>query len=204
MIGRTGSGKTVLMRELVRDIPWTVLLGTKNTDVELYGGYQAVGFEIVETFDPTPPREHSRVIFRPRRTGIGAAADRRQSERFGEVFNEVFEAGNWHIDVDEIWTIDNELRLGHELSYFWSAGRSEGITVVGGTQEPVNIPRIAFTASTHLFFFGMPDKQRIDRMAELSSGHNDLVKYVLPRLPKHEFLYIHADTREIVRSMVDL
>jgi hypothetical protein len=68
----------------------------------------------------------------------------------------------------------------------------------------VNIPRIAYTASTHLFFFGMPDKQRIDRMAELSAGHNDTVKYVLPRLPEHEFVYINTRTRQIIRSMVAL
>lgn len=203
-IGTTGSGKTVLERELVKDIDWTVLLGTKNSDKELYGAFEEVGFEIVDEFDPEPEREHSRVIFRPRLTSAGRSGVGKQTAAFAEMLDDILAAGGWHVVCDELWTLDNRLHLTTQLETFWTAGRSEGITVVGATQEPVYIPRLAYTASTHLFFFGNPDEERIDRMAALSAGHRAEVKELLPILPEHEFLYINTRTRAIVRSKVNL
>jgi hypothetical protein len=203
-IGATSSGKTVLERELVKKTPYTVVLGTKNSDTELYGGFEKLGFEMTSSFDAEPEPEESRVIFRPRLTSSGRKGVETQREAFELVFDEVLQAGGWHIVCDELWTLTNRLNLTVNLETFWTAGRSEGITVVGATQEPVYIPLLAYTAATHLFYFRTTDRRRIDRMAELSAGHYDLVREILPILPEHEFLYINTRTGQILRSKVAL
>jgi len=204
IIGTTGSGKTVLERELVRKQTYVVVLGTKNSDNELYGGFEQLGFEMTPSFDAEPKPEESRVIFRPRITSSGRKGVESQREAFELVFDEVLQAGGWHIVCDELWTLTNRLNLTVNLETFWTAGRSEGITVVGATQEPVYIPLLAYTAATHLFYFQNPDRRRVDRMAELSAGHYDLVRKTIPELPKHEFLYINTRTGQVLRSKVAL
>lgn len=205
IIGTTGSGKTVLERELVKTTPYTVVLGTKNSDTELYGGFLQVGYEMVDTFDAQPiDGEPDRVIFRPRLESSGRRGVERQREEFEHVFDEVLEAGGWHIVCDELWTLANRLNLTVNLETFWTAGRSEGITVVGATQEPVYIPLLAYTAATHLFYFRTTDRKRIERMAELSGGHNDLMRRLIPELPKHEFVYTNTRTGLVLRSKVAL
>jgi energy-coupling factor transporter ATP-binding protein EcfA2 len=206
IIGTTGSGKTVLARELLQARSYVVVLGTKNTDAELYEPFQAIGYELVGTgdFDAMPERDESRIIFRPRITTPDKKGRERQRDAFQTMLFEVWAAGGWTIYADEIWTLTNPLGLAVTFEEFWSAGRSEHITVVASTQEPVYIPRLAFTAATHLFLFQNPDQQRIDRIAELSAGNRNLVREMLPQLPQHEFLYINTRTRTVLRSKVQL
>jgi hypothetical protein len=206
IIGTTGSGKTVLLRELLKGRDFVVVLGTKNNDEELYPAFEAVGYDIVAPadFDPEPDRQDSHVIFRPRVTGTGDSARKKRREAFETMLDEVFAAGNWTVAADELWTLTVLLGLSTNFEEFWSAGRSEGVTVYGATQEPVYIPRLAFTASTHLFLFQNSDDERIKRIAQLSAGHSALVREFLPQLPEHEFIYINTRTRQVLRSKVIL
>lgn len=206
IIGTTGSGKTVLARELLKPRSFVAVLGTKNSDDELYTPFEALGYEIVGPgdFDPMPERAESRIIFRPRITSSGEKGLKSQREAFEEMLDEIWSAGGWTIYADEVWTLTVRLKLAVNFEQFWTAGRSENITIVAATQEPVYIPRLAFTAATHLFLFQNPDKQRVERIAELSAGNAALVKEMLPMLPQHEFIYINTRTRQVLRSKVAL
>lgn len=82
VVGTTGSGKTVLGRELVEHRSFTVVLGTKNEDPELYKPFEARGFEIVDEFDPSPDADESRVIFRPRLSTPDAKGLDKQRQAF--------------------------------------------------------------------------------------------------------------------------
>lgn len=204
IIGTTGSGKTVLARELLKPRSFVAVLGTKNTDSELYGPFEALGYEITDEFDAMPDREESRIIFRPKiRTPDRKGRDA-QSEAFEEMLFEVWAAGSWTVYADEIVTLTKRLNLSVTFEEFWTAGRSEHITVVASTQEPVSIPLLAFTAATHIFLFRNNDRRRIDRMADFSGADRTLVRDLIPLLPRHEFLYIDTRTGLLLRSKVIL
>lgn len=194
IIGTTGSGKTVLARELLKPRDFVAVLGTKNNDDELYKPFEDLGYEMVGVgdFDAQPERDESRVIFRPRITSSGTKGRTKQREAFEEMLDEVWQAGGWTLYADEIWTLAVHLHLAVNFEQFWTAGRSDNLTVVASTQEPVYIPRLAFTAATHLFLFQNNDEQRIKRISEMSAGNGRLVRELLPELPPHEFLYIRT------------
>lgn len=204
IVGTTGSGKTVLERELVKTRFWTVLLGTKNEDRELYEPFEKAGFEITDDFDPTPEKADSRVIFRPRMSTPDAAGLRKQRDAFESMLFEVFEARQWRIVADEIWYLTNRLRLADTFETFWSQGRSMGITVVACTQLPVSIPLMAFDQATHLFLFRNTDQYRIKRMAEFSGADSALLRSAIPLLPRFEFIYVDTRTGLLLRSKANI
>lgn len=202
IVGTTGSGKTVLERELVEHRSYTALLGTKNQDSELYVPFEDRGYELTEDFDPSPDRASSRIIFRPRLTSPDAKGLGRQRDAFQAMLYEVWEYGGWTLVADEIWYLTVRLRLAETFETFWSAGRSNNITVVAATQLPVSIPLMAFDQATHLFLFRNTDQYRIKRMADFAGADSALLRAAIPVLPRHEFIYV--DTREglLLRSKV--
>lgn len=204
IVGTTGSGKTVLGRELVQNIDYTAVLGTKNQDPELYAPFEERGFEITDKFEPHPPRDESQIIFRPRLSQPDQKGLNRQHDRFEAMLFEVHEYGGWELFADEIWYLTNRLNLKVIFETLWSTGRSNHVTVVAATQLPVSIPVMAFDQATHLFLFRNSDRYRINRMAEFAGSDTNLVRGLIPELVRHEFLYV--DTREgtLLRSKVIL
>ena len=83
-------------------------------------------------------------------------------------------------------------------------GRSEGVTLVGSSQEPVDVPQQAFNQVTHLFLYGNPDVYRAERMARMAGLNREVVQTTILGLPEHEFLYLNRKTRRMVRSKVIL
>ncbi|HWD76340.1 MAG TPA: hypothetical protein VG371_14460 [Solirubrobacteraceae bacterium] len=204
MVGTTGSGKTVLLRELLGDRLFTVLLGTKNEDSELYEPFEELGYEMTGDFDPSPEVGESRVIFRPRMSTPDARGLEKQRQAFESMLFEVWEWGGWAIGADELWYLTVRLKLATIFETFWTAGRSNNITVVGATQLPVDIPLMAFDQATHLFLFRNTDRYRIRRMAEFAGADSDILRYAIPRLPRFEFVYVDTRTGLMLRSMVIL
>jgi hypothetical protein len=204
IVGTTGSGKTVLGRELVQNIDYTAVLGTKNEDTELYKPFEDRGFEITDNFDPHPDRDESKIIFRPRLSRPDQKGLDAQHDAFEGMLFEVHEYGGWELYADEIWYLTKRLKLSVIFETLWSTGRSNHVTVVCATQLPVDIPLMAFDQATHLFLFRNSDRYRINRMAEFAGADVTLLRELIPILPRHEFVYV--DTREgtVLRSKVIL
>lgn len=203
-IGPTGSGKTVLNRQLLRRRDFTVVLGVKNRDPELYQPFQADGYELVHTFDPFVPddAEYRRVLFVPLTDHHGAAGRQEKSRKFRQALNDVMDTGRWCVYGDDIAWLADQLKLSPELEELWMLGRSEGISVVASSQEPVNIPVMAYGAATHLFLFKNPDLYRAKRMAELTGLNREVTQATILALPDHEFLYVNKSTGRMLRSKV--
>lgn len=193
-----------MARELLQLRTYTVVLGTKNKDPELYGPLEKLGYELVDTFDPVPARAESRVIFRPRMTTPDDKGLAKQRAAFEAMLFEVWAVGGWTIYADEIFTLTNRLKLATTFETFWTSGRTEEITLVVATQLPVSIPLLAFDQATHLFLFRNTDKYRIARMAEFTGADSELARYLIPRLPRHEFLYVDTRAGTMLRSKVAL
>lgn len=204
IVGTTGSGKTILARELLSARDYSAVLGTKNEDDELYGPFQKRGYELTDDFDPEPELDESRVIFRPRLSSPDDKGLAKQRQAFERMLFEVWEVGGWTLYADEIWYLAVRLKLATIFETFWSAGRSNHITVVAATQLPVSIPLMAFDQATHLFLFRNTDRYRVNRMAEFAGADTELARYIIPRLPRHEFLYVDTRTGTMLRSKVIL
>jgi hypothetical protein len=203
-IGPTGSGKTVLNRRLLRRRSFVCLMGVKNRDPELYGPFEAEGYELVHTFDPVPPDDakQRKVLYVPRTPLHGVQGRAAKGKAFRGVLNEIYDVGYWCAAADDIQYMVDKLKVGPEFEELWMLGRSEGVTVAASSQEPVDIPVMAYGMATHLFLFGNPDLYRAKRMAELTGLHREVTEKVLMGLPEHEFLYINRKTRKMQRSKV--
>jgi len=203
-IGPTGSGKTVLNRQILRRRDFVVVLGIKQRDPELYGPFQAEGYQLVRKFDPEPPPDADRwrILLVPQTDKHGTEGRQAKAKVFRQALNDIQDAGRWCVYGDDILYLADQLRLSPELEELWILGRSEGVSVVGSSQEPVNIPVMAYSMSTHLFLFKNPDLYRARRMAELTGVNREVAQETIMRLPDYEFLYINKSTGKMVRSMV--
>lgn len=212
-IGPTGSGKTILNRMLLRKAPipgptepgpFIVVLGIKNRDVELYGPYEREGYEIVRKFNAEPPddKRSVRVIFAPRSARHGTEGSAEKTKAFRTALHDILETGYWTVYADDIQYMAVELKLNPEFKEMWQIGRSEGISLVASSQEPVDIPPMAYNAATHLFLFKNTDDYRVKRLSELAGVNREIVRETLPVLPDHEFVYFNKSTGTILRSIV--
>jgi hypothetical protein len=202
IIGPTGSGKTVLARQLLRRRDYVVILGVKNRDPELYGPFESEGYQQVSHFDPEPEDGDTHLLLVPRTSQHGAEARAYKREVFRDALNEVYDAGNWCVYADDIQYEASKLHLDAEFEELWMLGRSEGVSVMASSQEPVNIPVMAYGMATHLFLFGNPDKGRAERMGELTGLNREVTQHTVLSLPDHEFLYVNKNSRQMLRSMV--
>lgn len=203
LVGGSGSGKTTLARQLIlprRD--FVVVMATKKSDSSLYGPLQRAGFVVTDDFDPYD-RDNPKVIFKPSISGVGRSGRENQAEAFGEALQGIFEAESWCVYCDEVRYLSDNLGLAVELETLWMQGRSLGISMVVGAQRPVKIPVIAYDAN-HLFLWKATDKRDVDTMSEFTGTNINVAREVIPRLPKHEALYIQTVTDETARTKVRL
>lgn len=203
-IGPTGSGKTVLNRQLLRRRDFVVVLGVKKRDPELYGAFERDGYELVRTFDPEPPRDEDRVrvLFVPQTDKHGVEGRTARTRRFRQALNDIYDVGYWTVYADDIQYMADQLKLAPEFEELWMLGRSEGVSVVASSQEPIDIPLMAYGMATHLFLFRNNDLRRAQRMAELTGVNREVAQHTILQLPEHEFLYINKTTSEMLRSRV--
>lgn len=203
-IGPTGSGKTVLNRFLLRRRHFVVVLGVKNRDPELYGPFEAEGYQLVRTFEPEVPEneDSKKVLFVPRTDKHGAEGNAVRAKAFRHALNDVMDRGRWAVYCDDVQIMADEFRLGPELKEMWRLGRSELISLVVSSQEPVEIPVTAYGQATHIFLFKNIDLYRAKRMAELTGVNREVAERTILTLPDHEFLYINKSSGQMIRSRV--
>lgn len=204
-IGPTGSGKTVLNRYLLRRRDWVVALGVKDRDPELYGPFQKEGYELVRKFDPEPDEDDgpTKVLFVPTSNKDDVDDEwREKGAKFRAALNGIRHAGGWTVYADDLAFMSDQLHLRSQFQALWTIARSEGVSLVASSQEPVNIPPLAYTAASHLFLFKVLDHRRADRIGEQTGVNREVTREVILSLPDHEFLYVRKSDGYMVRSMV--
>ena len=115
---------------------------------------------------------------------------------------ELFAEGNVCVVAEELWYLVERLGLGEYLKELWSQGRSLGLTLAGGTQRPVDIPLLAYSSATHLFFFGDNDEVNLRRVQGLGGLSSSLIRDTVRALPFHDVLYVNTRKRVVIRTRV--
>ena len=207
--GPNGAGKTMLALELLeargerttvagRPVSITIF-EVKRRDATM-ARMLAAGWHRVKSAKEWPPaygEEHS--IVWPPIGDIGTRAPRMRAI-FEPILNEIDASGNQIVFIDEAAYFErprpNGLGLARYLEEYWTLARSNGVSLVAGTQRPTRVSRSMWSEPYWLFLFRPEDEDDLKRVAQLS-GAKQLVMEVLPTLGPHEFLMLRRRPERI-------
>lgn len=102
--------------------------------------------------------------------------------------------GNIAIYVDEVRQLASKefFGLGDALNHIWFFGAKKGVSLIGGTQQPVFVPAPFYDQAKLHFLFHMRDIRRVKRLGEIG-GDTEQLFQVIPTLKRHEFAFVDLD-----------
>lgn len=198
LIGPTGSGKTSLEVAILPRRDYAVFFSTKRVD-DTQDRLRKIGFKPIKSVHELHPEIAPKAILRPPWPDVPAKKLLQlHADFFREALMRVFREGHWAVILDEGRYITQDLGLAQEVQLLLLQGRSLGISVMLGTQRPRWVPLEAYDQATHLFFWRDTDEGNVMRVAELAGTRKREVADIVPRLRKHDILYVNRDTSELV------
>lgn len=211
ILGPPGTGKTLLARELLELRETVIALAIKPED-KIVDEFSDYGYKIQESLDiPTvegpagrevPHPAYRRIVLWPhsqrdpsgrwRTIGQLCAYQRKEIQK---ALTYVRRATRWTLFADDANTLTEAqppaLNLGAELKWLWRNGRSARISLMMAGQRPSWIPRDAYSAPSHLFFFATRDRGDLDRLSDIGAGLDSReLEHLIANLRRHEFLYL--------------
>lgn len=134
--------------------------------------------------------ENTHFVLRP--------AYERQQEEIGRALLNVWSQGGWTVYVDELYYLEQQLRLGEQVIQLLTQGRSLNITVVVGIQRPAWVSRFALSEPTHVLCAKLGD-QRDAQVVKSVIGSEYLE--AVQNVGWHKFVYLNKITAD--QSVVD-
>lgn len=173
IVGRTGSGKSVLLRFLLGGYSRAVLVDPKGRATMpawpiVYGVP-----EFVRAWPAAP-----RIVVRP-----GPGEDRR--EWLDRLCWHVYRHGETALGVDEVIGIVSAGRRAPGFDAVLTQGRELGITGLVCTQRPRGVPATILSEADHVFAFALNRDDDRDAIAETIGA------YASPRSGTYRFVYWH-------------
>jgi hypothetical protein len=200
-----GGGKTELAFQLLQQtctpkMPACVfVMKAKDETVSRY--VKAMGLLIERDWPPPKLRRwiwHTKPrgwALWPTETEDTDADDARHTQIFRRALRERYRHGPDIVFADETYSLEKELGLERDLRRVWTKGRSMKCGLWAASQRPVYISRWALQAH-HLFLGYDPDVDMQKRYSEIGGGVDpEIVRWIVARLQKFEFLYINRDDR---------
>lgn len=203
VIGRNGSGKTVLLAAICRGRAQVrntsmVMFATKPAD----SSYRAFRWPVITKWDERG-YQHRQVVFHPP-GGKPSEGFVRQRAAIRDVLDQLWtKDANTVVIFDEVTYLEDELELDKVVRRYQTQGRSLGLTVVAGTQRPRVAQRTNFSEPAWIFCFHLADQDERKRLGEIGGDYRELSP-LIATLGRHEVLVIRRDTREMVRTRVTM
>ena len=180
--GMTGTGKSFLCENYLRNYEYVVKLDTKNETDERYldnrsaweGLEEGKDFTVVRKLEDLDTVETKKIIYVP-------DYDEQTIDNFNQFFRWIFERGNTILWIDELMSIGTATSYPKELGRLLTQARSKNVGVWMCTQRPSGIPLICTANTSYIFAFAcaLPaDRKRlvetsgIPRMVEMPEGYN--------------------------------
>jgi energy-coupling factor transporter ATP-binding protein EcfA2 len=151
---------------------------------------------------PGRPRgsESTRVLVWPSYTKASTYA-RDRAPVFLRAIDEIMEEGGWVLYLDEASYLVQSMRLRTSLDELFTQARSNGITLIAGSQRPVWVSRGEVSQHTWIAAFKIGDSDDANRAGEVL-GDRKRFAPVIPLLEPHQILLINSTTGEGVITMV--
>jgi ABC-type dipeptide/oligopeptide/nickel transport system ATPase component len=177
LIGDTGSGKTYLEARLLQLRPYVLVLRTKPDD------NQFPGFKRI--------RSVAQIDIAADRYVLEPAYDKQYRECV-LALERVWRQGSWCVALDELFYLEDTLRIKRPIARLLTQGRSKRITVVAGMQRPALRTRFAISQATHVFCFATEGRD-IKTLQAATTPRMELVA----NLRRFEFAYFNRRTRAV-------
>lgn len=202
MIGPTGCGKTTLATKLLPLRQYVAVMATKPRD-PILKTFKDMGYTVTRTWPPPlPPEVSPRVVFWPKSETMDSI--KKQAPQVGAALRDIYRQGGWTVYFDELRYVTDFLGLKREVELLLLQGRSLGVSVVCGAQRPAWLPLTVYDQATHLFMWRETDKRNLMRMGELGGVETGRIVRTLPKLAKHECLYVNTRDGEMFRTVPKL
>lgn len=199
MIGPTDSGKTTLALAILPFRKYITALATKPKDSTLSKFGKSNGFKRYEAWpDIDADLSPRRLIWPDARSLYSALAQRKEFQRS---LSQIYREGSWCVYIDELWFLIHHLKLELEVKTYLQQARSNDISLMVATQRPAFVPLEVYDQSQHLFFWRDNDERNLSRISGISWLNANYVRALVANLERHEVLYIHVPTGNMVRTM---
>lgn len=197
LIGPTGQGKTTLLTQLLPMHPYVVVFATKPRDESMDRLIQT-GYEPVKHWQSLDPKKFPRRVLWPDASALDSVGSQRTV--FHDAFVRIYREGGWTVAIDELWYVDNILKLEMDVKTYLLQARALGISLLVATQRPAWVPLEVYDQSTHLFFWRDNDETNLRRLSGISFRSADLIRSVVADLDQFQVLYVNTRTGEMLRT----
>lgn len=195
LLGKTGRGKTsfatdVLERRRKQRKASIANFVTKKRD-QTSSDLLAKGWTRIFDWPPTyAQRKRGQLILWPPYTKA-STYPRDVRPIFMAALDEIMEEGNWTLYLDEASYMVSSLKLRTSMDEFFTQSRSNGITLLAGSQRPVWVSRSMLSQHCWVCCFRIGDADDARRAGEVL-GDRERYTPILLSLGPHQFLL--ADT----------
>ncbi len=198
LIGPTESGKTTLALAIIEDRRYVLALATKPRDKTMDALVHRRGWRLVRKWAQMPNvlGRACRVVLWPKyRSPDDEAA---QAVEIATAMREAFAEGGWCLFIDELWYIEKKLGCSRLVETWYTQGRSNGLSVLAGTQRPAHVTLLAYDQPKHVFFWRDNDERNLKRISGLNGLNSRLIRETVATLPQHHVLYCNLVTGAMV------
>lgn len=202
IVGPTGSGKSLFQNRVVKKRAevrgsHVYILATKPADSEM----KKLHWPIVNKWPP-PYGSHERVIYWPKAGKMLDGSINQQRIDIAKFLDDVWrENANCILVFDEIAYLEEELRLQKIVNRYWREARTQGISMVAGTQRPRNVGRNMWAQASWSVAFRPDDEDDAIRVAEIIGGRQKFRDELLG-LERHEFIIVERRAKKAYISKV--
>jgi hypothetical protein len=172
MVGKTGTGKTTLARNLLDAYTYVCVHDAK-------GMLAWPGYRLYRTVAEVVRAREPRIIYRP------TAYELRDPKAQQTFFHFIYLRRNTLLYVDEAYGVTSGNQLPPAYHACVTRGRERGIGVWTATQRPARIPLVILSEAEHCYLFRLRlerDRRRIEEEWGIPNAQQG-------RLEEHAFIY---------------